>query len=120
MKDENKKSDGGLLKPIVRFLKTIAHGELISSSVYKRNWVLVVIFVFIMVIYISSRYRVQTQVATIIKLKKELANAETDKVRVSAFYNSNIREPMMRARADSAGLNLIMPDQPPYNLTKKH
>lgn len=117
-KAENKNEDN-VLKKVLRGGKKVLQGEIVSYKFFVKNWVYCFIFMAIFIVYISSRYKVQTQLQTIESLKKDLANAVTDKVRVSAFYNSNIREPKMRERADSAKLNLIMPDQPPYNL-KKH
>lgn len=93
-------------------------GELVSYEFFFRYWVYVLVIVFIFIAYISSRYQVQSRMAEIIKLKTELANVRTEKVKASATYNSFIREPEMRQRLQKANINLQVPDQPPYVLKK--
>lgn len=96
----------------------ILNGKLVSYRFFTRNWVYITIFVGIFIVYISSRYRVQTQLAEIMKLEMDLNNAETEKVKASAIYNSSIREPEMRRLIDSMKLELAMPERPPYDLRK--
>ena len=101
---------------IMGIINQILSGKVISYKFFKRNWGYIVILLTILIVYISSRYRVQTQLATIISLRDDLNNAKTEEVKASAEYNSNIREPQMRERIDAMNLGLTMPEKPPYVL----
>ena len=101
-------------------INQILSGKVISYKFFKRNWGYIVILLTILIVYISSRYRVQTQLATIISLRDDLNNAKTEKVKASAEYNSNIREPQMRERIDAMNLGLTMPEKSADHQRKSH
>lgn len=114
---KQKKSAPKKKNSVLSFFRRIWLGEIISYEFFLKYWKYVVIIVFVFIIYISSRYEVRTRMDHIIKLKTELANARTEKVKASATYNSLIREQEMRQRLRKANINLQVPDQPPYKLT---
>ena len=55
----------------------------------------------------------------VIKLKTELANAQTDLVNSSAKYNSMIRESEMTKLMREKHLGLSAPLEPPFELNSK-
>jgi hypothetical protein len=55
----------------------------------------------------------------VLKLKTELANAQTDLVNASARYNSMIRESEMTKLMREKNIGLSAPMDPPYQLNSK-
>ncbi|MCH5215374.1 MAG: hypothetical protein J1F10_00425 [Muribaculaceae bacterium] len=104
-------------KKKLSFIRRIWLGEIISYQFFFKYWKYVAIIVLVFVVYTSSRYEVRDRMDRIIKLKNELANARTEKVKASANYNSLIREQEMRNRLKNADINLQVPDQPPYHIS---
>ena len=117
--DKGKKSSPKKKNSILSFFRKIWLGEIISYEFFFKHWKYVAIIVFVFIAYISSRYEVRSRMDRIIKLKTELANARTEKVKASATYNSLIREQEMRQRLRNANINLQVPDQPPYKISDK-
>lgn len=116
-KTKDKKSAPKKKNSVLSFFRRIWLGEIISYEFFFKYWKYVAIIVLVFIVYISSRYEVRNRMDRIIKLKTELANARTEKVKASATYNSLIREQEMRQRLRNANINLQIPDQPPYKIT---
>lgn len=88
----------------------------LSLPFFKRYWVYVLAITIMMLMYISNKYNCQNNLHEVISLTRDLSNAKTDCVDASAKYNSMIRESQMTDLVNSMGLDLSMPQQPPYNL----
>lgn len=116
-KVKNKKTSPKKKNSVISFFRRIWLGEIISYEFFFKYWKYVAIIVLVFIVYISSRYEVRSRMDRIIRLKTELANARTEKVKASATYNSLIREQEMRHRLRNANINLQIPDQPPYKIT---
>lgn len=92
------------------------HGRVLSIDFFRRNWMVVVGVVAMLMIYITNRYQCQTQMEKIRKLETQLEVAKTERVRAKSTYMSRIRESSMQEMADSLKLRLTVQDQPPYEL----
>lgn len=97
-------------------LQRVFLGKIISFGFFKRNWAYVAGILTLLLVFIASKYKVQTQMEEIMRLTKDLNNAKTEMVKESSNYNSRIREPEMRILLDTLNVDLTMPDQPPYHL----
>ena len=95
------------------------HGRVLSIDFFRRNWVVVLGVVVMLMIYITNRYQCQTQMETIRRLEKQLEVAKTERVRAKSAYMSRIRESSMQEMVDSLRLHLTVQEQPPYQLSKK-
>ena len=69
--------------------------------------------------YIANKFVCQSSMEEVIKLKTELANAQTDLVDASARYNSMIRESEMTKLMREKRMGLVAPQEPPYELKSK-
>ena len=99
--------------------KDIIQGRFFSLDFFKRNAVYIIAMVIMALAYIANKFVCQSSMEEVLKLKTELANAQTDLVNASARYNSMIRESQMTAYIDSMHIDLTSPDQPPFYLTDK-
>lgn len=92
------------------------HGRVLSVDFFRRNWMVVVGVVAMLMIYITNRYQCQTQMEHIRKLETQLEVARTERVRAKSAYMSRIRESSMQEMVDSLRLQLTVQEQPPYEL----
>lgn len=101
------------------FMLRALHGRVLSIDFFRRNWLLVLAAVVMLMVYITNRYKCQTQMETIRTLERELEVAKTERVRAKSIYMSRIRESSMQHMVDSLGLSITVQDQPPYRLKMK-
>ena len=94
------------------------HGRILSVDFFRRNWLVVLGVVVMLMVYMTNRYTCQTQMEKIQKLEKELEVAKTERVRAKSAYMSRIRESSMQHLVDSLHLGITVQDQPPYSLSK--
>ncbi|MDE6628191.1 MAG: hypothetical protein K2K36_02350, partial [Muribaculaceae bacterium] len=90
--------------------------RVLSVDFFRRNWMVVVGGVAMLMIYITNRYQCQTQMEHIRKLETQLEVARTERVRAKSAYMSRIRESSMQEMVDSLRLQLTVQEQPPYEL----
>lgn len=101
------------------FMLRALHGRVLSIDFFRRNWLFVLAAVAMLMVYITNRYKCQTQMETIRTLERELEVAKTERVRAKSIYMSRIRESSMQHMVDSLGLSITVQDQPPYRLKLK-
>ncbi len=94
----------------------IVHGQLISSDLFIRNWLLILTAVVLIMMYITNKYNTQTKMEEIRSLKRELQIVKTERIRVRSAYMSRIRESGMQELVDSFGLGLTIRERPPYSV----
>lgn len=94
----------------------IGHGKLLSVGFFRRHWGATFLIIGLFIIFISSKFKTQTDIEQILKLTNELNRARVGLVNASAEYNTRIREPQMVNLVDSLGLDLAMPEKPHYKL----
>ena len=100
------------------FMLRALHGRILSIDFFRRNWLVVLAAVIMLMIYITNRYTCQTQMETIRTLERELEVAKTERIRAKSNYMSRIRESSMQETVDSLGLGLRVQDQPPFRVSK--
>lgn len=101
------------------WLLRLFQGRGITTDWYRKNIVAIVFTVGLILIFITFKYNAQLKQAEILKLRKELVDAKTNMVKVSAEYSSQIRESEMTQLADTMHLHLKVPEQPPYDLDRQ-
>lgn len=109
----NKQTSSGL---ILRTLSDILHGRWFSPSKMSKHAGIIMLTVAVLLGFIAIRFEVQVKLEKIVQLRKELVDARTDMVNVSAEYSNLIRESEIQESVNSRNLKLSVPDQPPYNL----
>ena len=101
------------------FMLRALHGRVLSIDFFRRNWLFVLAAVIMLMVYITNRYKCQTQMETIRSLERELEVAKTERIREKSVYMSRIRESSMQHMVDSLGLGITVQDQPPYRISRK-
>lgn len=96
--------------------KRMAFGSLISSDFFARHWLPTVIFVIVMMVYITTKftYRNNIEKITALEAKLEIVNNEKDRERSS--FMSRTRETAMQHMVDSLNLGLKVQPQPPFKI----
>lgn len=102
------------------WFKRAVQARWLSAGFYRRHFVGVALVVGLIVLFTLFKFDVQMKMRDIMASRKNLLNAQTDMVRVSAEYSSRIRESEMTELVDTLHLRLKAPEQPPYNLDYKH
>lgn len=97
--------------------RRLVHGRMLSLDFFRRHWIIVVGIVAMLMVYITNRYKCQTQMETIQKLNTELEVAKTERVRAKSAYMSRIRESSMQHMVDSLHLGLTIQEQPPFKIS---
>ena len=99
--------------------KGLFQGRFFSLGFFKRNAIYILALVVMALSYIANKYVCQSNMQKVITLKTDLGNAQTDLVDASARYNSMIRESEMTKLMVNRGLNLVPPQEPPYQINAK-
>ncbi len=100
------------------FMLRALHGRIISIDFFRRNWLVVLAAVLMLMVYITNRYKCQTQMESIRTLERELEVAKTERIRAKSAYMSRIRESSMQHMVDSLRLGITVQDQPPFRISK--
>ncbi len=93
-------------------------GQIISSDFFARHWLPVLIFVLVVMVYITTKYTCQTNMEKIASLEKRLEIVNNEKARERSAFMGRIRETSMQHRVDSLHLNLKVQSRPPYKIAK--
>ncbi len=101
------------------FMLRALNGRFLSVDFFRRNWLVVLGLVVMLMLYMSNRYTCQTQMEQIQKLEKELEVAKTERIRAKSTYMSRIRESQMLHMVDSMKLGITVQEQPPYTLSAR-
>lgn len=98
-------------------MRRLIYGQVVSSDLFARNWLALLLGVFMVLAYISGKYSCQTKMEEVKRLthQYEIINAEL--VRCRSRYMSQIRESSMQQMVDSLHLNLKVQENPPYRLS---
>lgn len=115
--ESNKKAKGAGRKP--SFLYRLFHGTLLSSDFFARHWLPTLLFILVMMVYITTKYTCKTNMEKIAALEKKLEIVENERSRERSAFMSRIRETSMQQLVDSLNLNLRVQPQPPYKIPRK-
>ena len=100
------------------FMLRALHGRIISTDFFRRNWLVVIAAMVMLMVYITNRYKCQTQMEEIQKLEQELEVANTERIRAKSAYMSRIRESSMQHTVDSLNLGIMVQDSPPFRVSR--
>ncbi|MCM1521713.1 MAG: FtsL-like putative cell division protein [Muribaculaceae bacterium] len=98
--------------------KRMAFGSVISSDFFARHWLPTVIFVIVMVIYITTKFTYRHNIERIAALERQLEIVENEKDRERSSFMSRTRETTMQQMVDSLNLGLRVQPQPPFRIAK--
>ena len=91
-------------------------GRWLTGAFFVRYWLSIMMFIGMVLIYITTRYSYQRSMEEIRTLTNRLEVVRTESFRVRGEYMSRIRESSMRQTLDSLGVPLSVQLQPPYHL----
>lgn len=103
-------------KPEVKFWHRFVWGSLISSEFLNRNKVKIFVGVFLILVFIATKYQCQVGMENIRKLSNKLEVVRTESIRQHMVYMSRTRESAMTSLADSVRPGLCIREKPPYTL----
>ena len=115
-KKKNNKSTADPDEPHYPLYKRIIFGQFITSAFFAKHWIAISLVVFFFMAFITSKYKLMTNMETVRKLENELEIVKTERVREHSLYMSRIRESSMQALADTVKPGLTVQEQPPYLL----
>lgn len=116
--DQTPKEKSASKKSRDSFMLRALHGRIISIDFFRRNWLVVLAAMVMLMVYITNRYKCQTQMEEIRKLEQELEVAKTERIRAKSAYMSRIRESSMQHTVDSLGLGITVQDRPPFRVSR--
>lgn len=90
-----------------------------SSDFFARHWLPTLLFILVMMVYITTKYTCKTNLEKIAALEKKLEIVENERSRERSAFMSRIRETSMQQLVDSLHLNLSVQPQPPYKIPRK-
>ena len=97
-------------------LRRLMYGQMVSGDFFARNWLVLLVGVFMMIAYISGKYTCKTKMEEVQRLEHQLEVVNAERVRARSQYMGRIRESAMRGLVDSLHLNLLVQELPPYTL----
>ncbi|MCM1348066.1 MAG: FtsL-like putative cell division protein [Firmicutes bacterium] len=97
-------------------MRRLLYGQVVSSDLFARNWLALILGVFMVLAYISGKYSCQTKMEEVKRLTHQYEIVSAELVRCRSSYMSKIRESSMQAMVDSLHLNLSVHENPPYRL----
>lgn len=97
-------------------MRRLIFGQVVSSDLFARNWLGLILGVFMILAYISGKYSCQTKMEEVSRLTKQLEIVNAEMISVRSRYMGQIRESSMQAMVDSLGLDLRVQENPPYRL----
>lgn len=98
-------------------IRRLLYGQVVSSDFFARNWLVMLVAMFMILTYISGKYTCQTKMEEVQRLTRELEVVNAERVRARSAYMGRIRESAMQELVDSLHLNLHVQDCPPFNLS---
>jgi hypothetical protein len=91
-------------------------GQVISSDFFARHWLPILIFIIVMMVYITTKFTYRTNIEKIEALQKQLEIVQNESSRERSSFMSRIRETSMQQLVDSLGLDLRVQPQPPFTI----
>lgn len=98
-------------------MRKLLFGQVVSSDFFARNWLGMILGVFMILAYISGKYSCQTKMEQVRSLTKEYQIVNAELVRCRSRYMGRIRENSMQQMVDSLHLGLSVQENPPYRLS---
>ncbi len=99
--------------------RKLIFGSIISLDFIQKHWISIFVLVLLVLIYISTKYKCQTDMEIINKLTNHLEVIKTERIHQRSTYMSRIRESAMQELVDSLHPGLVVQEQPPFHLPSK-
>ena len=115
--DTNPNASASVLERSGNVMRRLIFGQVVSSDIFARNWLGLILGVFMILAYISGKYSCQTKMEEVRRLTKQYEIVNAELVRCRSSYMGKIRESSMQAMVDSLNLNLRVQENPPYRLS---
>ncbi len=96
--------------------KRFAFGTMISSEFFAKHWLPIVIFVVVMMVYITTKFTYRANIERISALEKRLEIVENERDRERSAYRSRTRETSMQQMVDSLHLDLRVQPRPSFEV----
>lgn len=100
------------------YIFRVFRGQVISSDFFARHWLPILIFIIVMMVYITTKFTYRTNIEKIEALQKQLEIVQNESSRERSLFMSRIRETSMQQMVDSLHLNLRVQPQPPFTVHK--
>ena len=100
------------------YIFRVFRGQVISSDFFARHWLPILIFIIVMMVYITTKFTYHTNIEKIEALQKQLEIVQNESSRERSLFMSRIRETSMQQMVDSLHLNLRVQPQPPFTVHK--
>ena len=91
------------------YILRMFRGQVISSDFFARHWLPILIFIIVMMVYITTIEKIEA-------LQKQLEIVQNESSRERSSFMSRIRETSMQQLVDSLGLDLRVQPQPPFTI----
>lgn len=98
------------------YILRMFRGQVISSDFFARHWLPILIFIIVMMVYITTKFTYRTNIEKIEALQKQLEIVQNESSRERSSFMSRIRETSMQQLVDSLGLDLRVQPQPPFTI----
>ena len=100
------------------YIFRVFRGQVISSDFFARHWLPVLIFIIVMMVYITTKFTYRTNIEKIEALQKQLEIVQNESARERSSFMSRIRETSMQHLVDSLNLDLRVQPQPPFTIER--
>lgn len=100
------------------YIFRVFRGEVISSDFFARHWLPILIFMVVVMVYITTKFTYRTNIEKIEALQKQLEIVQNESSRERSLFMSRIRETSMQQMVDSLHLDLRVQPQPPFTVRK--
>lgn len=97
-------------------MRRLLYGQVVSSDLFARNWLALLLGVFMILAYISGKYSCQTKMEQVSQLTTKLNTTKAEVISCKSRYMGRIRESSMQQMVDSLHLDLKVQKNPPYRL----
>ena len=91
------------------YIFKVFRGQVISSDFFARHWLPILIFIIVIMVYITTKFTYRTNIEKIV---------QNESSRERSLFMSRIRETSMQHMVDSLHLNLRVQPQPPFTVKK--
>lgn len=99
--------------------RRVAFGQVISIDFFARHWLPIVIFIIVMMVYITTKFTYRSNIEHITALEQKLETIENERDRERSKFRSRTRETSMQQMVDSLHLGLRVQPQPAYTIQSK-
>lgn len=103
-------------KDVKKKIMHVMGGTVLTSSFFTKNLRFILIFILLVVLYISNRYTASERMAKIESLQYELKDAKYESVTISAKLIGVSREIKIKELVEKNGLDIDFTKEPVYRL----